>query len=91
MNLVGIAQKTGMPSASLTDLLAGTVRTAVAAKLKTTSSVLQDFLDGKTALSMAQVVGCSSETLTDLRTALGKEGAIGMLLGMCLATKSEGF
>lgn len=84
MNLVGIAQKTGLPSASLESLLTGTVPIAVASKVKCSASILQDFVDGKTAMSFAGVIGCSTAALPELRAALGREGAIGLLLGLCV-------
>jgi len=86
MSLIGIASKAGVTTDALVHLIGGTVTVGVAGRLNTTSKSLQTFVDGGTSIGLAGHIGCTSATLQELRNAIGPEGAIGFLIGLCIAT-----
>lgn len=84
MSLIGIASKAKITTASLDSLIAGKVTTGVALRIGATSNSLQEFLDGATSIALASLIGCTSSSLQELRGTIGREGAIGLLLGLCI-------
>jgi hypothetical protein len=78
-----IANRMGITSAAVQELMSGKVPMAVASRLKITAASLQKFVDGETSIGLARLIGCSSANLQDLRTAIGRKGAIGLLIGLC--------
>jgi hypothetical protein len=82
MSLIGIAGKCGVTSSSLQDLINGNVRVGVAGKIGTTTSSLQTFVNGGTSIGLAGKIGITSSSLQELRNLIGKEGAIGLIIGM---------
>lgn len=88
MSLIGLAGRCDVTSTSLKSLMAGKVPVAVASKLGVTSSSLQKFIDGGTSISLAGKLGILSTNLQEVRNTIGKEGAIGMILGLLANHKS---
>ena len=84
MNAVGIAVSAGITTHAIQSLLQGTVTPGIAARLNTPSTSLQAFLNGGTSVGLAVFIGCTSANLQDLRNAIGEQGAIGFLLGLCV-------
>lgn len=82
MSLIGIAGKCGIMSSSLQDLINGKVGISVAGKIGVLSSSLQEFVDGGTSIGLAGKIGITSSSLQELRNLIGKEGAIGLIIGM---------
>jgi hypothetical protein len=82
MSLVGIAGRCGIMTSSLQELIAGHVGIGAAGKLGVLSSSLQTFVDGGTSLGLAGKMGITSSTLQELRNDIGKDGAIGLLIGL---------
>lgn len=82
MSLIGIASKCDVTSSSLQDLIRGRVSIGVAGQLDCTSSSLQTFVDGGTSIGLAGRLGTTSSSLQELRKLIGKEGAIGLLIGL---------
>ena len=85
MSLVGIAPAMGVPAASVTRLLAGEATPAVSARLGTMTFSVQSFLDGEVRIGMVQALGMSTAAAQALRNSIGREGAIGVVIGLCLA------
>jgi hypothetical protein len=83
MSFAVIANRMGVTSAAVEELISGRVPMAVASRLKITTASLQKFVDGGTSIGLARLLGCSSANLQDLRNAVGRRGAIGLLIGLC--------
>lgn len=82
MSLTSMASKCGVTTTTLEELIKGRVGTSVGGRLGATSSSLQTFVDGGTSTGLSGKLGITSSTLQDLRKAIGKEGAIGLLIGL---------
>ena len=78
----GIASKLGLATASLHELLAGQVPNDAASNLKTSTAALQDFIDGRVAAGFASLLGGPPEDVQRLRDQIGREGAIGVIIGL---------
>jgi hypothetical protein len=87
MSLTTIADAMGVPLHALEELLDGHATEAIAARLRTGSQLVQEFIDGKTSSGVAAAVGAPPSFVQDLRERLGHDGAIGLLVGLCLARK----
>jgi hypothetical protein len=71
----------------LVKLIRGRVPVGIAAQLGATSSSLQDFVNGGTSIGLASRMGCTSANLQQLRNAIGDQGAIGLLIGLCIGAR----
>ena len=80
-----IARKIGLSVESYRQLLNGEVPESVARRFGSTREALQEFVDGGTSLRLAQYYGCREDEFRDLRRAIGREGAVGLLIGLCLS------
>ena len=78
----GMASKLGIPTDSLEQLLAGTVPDHVASKLSTSTDVLQEFVDGVASPVLMWTIGTGVDDIQRLRDRLGREGAIGLVVGL---------
>lgn len=84
MLLVGTARQMGVTVAGLGDLIAGSAGVGVARRLGTTTRALQDFIDGDRSIGLAVRIGVTAQGLEELRSRIGQQGAIGLLIGLCL-------
>jgi hypothetical protein len=83
MSLVGIAAKAGTTSANIAKLISsGQGSPAIAARLGTTSASITDFINGKASPGIAQRLGTTTMNAQLLRNVIGREGAIGLILGL---------
>jgi hypothetical protein len=82
VSLIGMASHCGVTSNTLIELVRGKVGIGVGARLNCLSSSLQEFVDGGTSIGLASRLGIMSSSLQELRNAIGKEGAIGLLIGL---------
>lgn len=82
MSLIGLAGKCGVTTNTLVNLINGEVGVGVSGKLNTTSSSLQTFVNGGTSIGLAGEIGITSNTLQELRQSIGRDGAIGLLIGL---------
>ena len=80
-----IARKIGLSVESYGQLLNGEVPESVARRFGSTREGLQEFVDGGTSFRLAQYFGCSENEFRDLRRAIGREGVVGLLIGLCLS------
>lgn len=82
MGLMQIAGKFGAPAAALEQLLAGDAPASVGEALRTTASSVRRFIDGDATGDLARAFGVTAPSLQELRDRLGREGAIGFLVGV---------
>jgi hypothetical protein len=84
MNAIGIAELLGMTPVAFERLVRGEVPEVVANKIgDSTAEALQRFVEGETSVAVAVRLNCSEAALQELRDALGRQGAIGLLIGLC--------
>ncbi|MGO9245568.1 MAG: hypothetical protein ACLPT4_15495 [Verrucomicrobiia bacterium] len=84
-----VANRMGVTSTAVKELISGKVPMAVASRLKVPTSSLQKFVDGSTSVGLARLMGCTPSNLLELRKAIGPKGAIGLLIGLC-SRRAEG-
>jgi hypothetical protein len=83
MSFAVIANRMGVTSTAVQELISGKVPMAVSSRLKITTSSLQKFVDGGTSIGLAKLIGCTAANLQELRNAIGRKGAIGLLIALC--------
>ena len=84
MNFIVIATRMGVTSTVVRELVSGKVPMALAIRLKIRTASLQKFVDGGTSPGLARLMGCTAANLQELRIAIGRQGAIGLLIGICI-------
>ena len=89
MNFDVVANRMGVTSTAVQELISGKVPMAVASRLKVPTASLQKFVDGGTSVGLGHVIGCTQAQLQGLRNAIGPKGAIGLLIGLC-SRRAEG-
>jgi hypothetical protein len=90
MSLIGIAQKAGTTSSNIQKLIAtGQGSPGLASRIGTTSSNITDFIAGRASVGIAQAMGTTSSNLQILRDAIGREGAIGLIIGLACGLDRE--
>ena len=83
---IGIAKQIGITSLAFERLVRGDVPETVADKIGgSTAAALQRFVDGDTSIAIASKLKCSEATVHKLRQAIGRQGAIGLLIGLCVS------
>jgi hypothetical protein len=83
-----IAQATGVNLMDLDCLLTGEVTANVANRFNMPIEPLESFIRGNAAdYRIANLIRGTMQDAVDLRTQIGREGAIGLLIGMMLANK----
>jgi len=87
MSFIGITSRMRITSTAVEELISGNVPIGIGGRLKVTTSSLQKFVDGGTSIGFASVIGCTSSNLQELRNAIGHEGPIGLLIGLCIQRK----
>ena len=84
-----IAKHIGISPIAFERLVRGEVPETVADIIgHTTSGALQRFVEGDTSSAIARRLKCNEETIQLLRDAIGREGAIGLLIGLCVPVPS---
>ncbi|MBL7032028.1 MAG: hypothetical protein ISR97_02470 [Nitrospira sp.] len=83
MNLVGIASKAGVRSACMLNLIyAGEGSVRLAKRIGTSSKNITKFIEGTVSPGIAAAIGTNREHAQDLRDKIGREGAIGLIIGL---------
>lgn len=82
MSLTSLASSTGLPVEQVDALLEGSVGGGVAQKIGTAALIVQDFIDGEVKPAMATELGLPLEEARELRASLGREGAVGLVVGL---------
>jgi hypothetical protein len=80
-----IASSMGLSQSELEKLLAGRAGVGLAKKLGVTRMDLQRFISGEVSLSMAYALGMPQPQAQALRDHVEREGAVGILVGICAA------
>lgn len=88
MSLATIADTMGVPLHALEELLGGQSTPAIASRLRTGTELVQEFIDGHASAGVAAAIGAPTVFVQDLRERLGREGAIGLLVGLCVSRKN---
>jgi len=84
MSLTGLASKCGTTTTTVESLIKGVVGVGIASQLNVTTSSLQAFVNGGTSVGLASEMGITSSTLQELRNKIGREGAIGLIIGLAV-------
>lgn len=87
MSFEGPARRCGVSSDDIAALLDGETTAGIAARLGVPQKAVRALLDGDLSPGLAQKVGFSADTLLRLRNQIGREGAIGMLIGFMLVSE----
>ena len=90
MSLIEIAVRTGVPLMDIEDLVSGTVTEGIAARLGVPLLALQEFvIHGQASAKLAHRLGMSMASAEELARSLGREGAIGLVLGLLLGASGS--
>ena len=82
-SLYVVASSMGVAQSELEKLLAGRASVGVAKKLGVSRMDLQRFIGGEVSMTMAYALGMLQPQAQDLRDHVEREGAIGIIIGMC--------
>lgn len=83
MSFVGIASKAGTTSTNIEKLIRTGVGTpGLSSRLKTTTTNINAFINGKASPSIAKALGTTTTNAQQLRDEIGREAAIGLILGL---------
>lgn len=90
MSLAGIASKAGTTSSNLKKLISkGEGSPSLAQRIGTTSTNLTGFVDGRASPGIAKALGTTSANAQELRDSIGRQGAIGLIIGLACAREKE--
>jgi len=90
MSLMDIALRTGVPLIDIEDLTRGVVTEKVAERFGVPQLALEEFIrHGQASSRMAHRLGMSMASAEELARTLGSEGAIGLVLGLMLASQGS--
>lgn len=84
MAMDALAAQAGVPVEQAEALVDGLVGGGVAQKLGMAVLIVQDFIDGDVKPAMATELGLPPEEAKALRERLGREGAVGLVVGLLL-------
>lgn len=79
----------GVPANSVTRLLAGDITPHVSGRVGTMSMTVQAFINGEAKPGMAQALGTTLPAAQELRNALDRNGAIGLIAGLAIANAKK--
>jgi hypothetical protein len=83
MSFAGIASSAGTTIPGIEQLVRhGSGSPGLAATIGTTPSAINSFVNGQASADIAAALGASSRELQDLRRMIGREGAIGLIIGL---------
>ena len=85
MSMLGVAASMGVSEPDLQELLRrGYVTSPVALRVGTTQDSVRDFIAGHVSSRMASVMGTTTSAAQDLRDAIDRQGAMGVIIGLCI-------
>ena len=84
MSLTGIATKSGIGEPNIDAMLEGRFPDHAGSAWDVNAEQLRDFVDGTASHGVASLCGVSIEEAQELRDRLGREGAVGFLIGLAL-------
>ena len=90
MSYIGIAAKDGTISSSIEQLISrGEGSPGLAGRIGTTSSGITEFVRGRASPGIAAALGTTTSNAQALRDAIGREGAIGVIIGLACGRDRE--
>ncbi len=84
MSLLAIAAAMGVSTSDLERLLRGEPTVEMADRTGVSTRSLQEFIDGHAGFGIAPMFHSMATNVQELRDRIGREGAIGLLIGYCL-------
>ena len=90
MNLVGVASKAGVNPTCLMNLIytgQGSIR--LANRIGTSRANITKFIEGTVSSGIAAAIGTSKEHAQELRDKIGRERAIGLIIGLACGMDSS--
>ena len=83
MRIRGIAVKSGSTSASITKLIeTGQGSAGLAVRIGSTSNRITQFVEGEATPGIARALGTTTANAQIFRDLIGREGAIGLIIGL---------
>jgi len=83
MSYIGIAQKAGAISTNIQKLISlGEGSPNLAQRIGTTSGNITAFVNGRASVGIAAALGTTTSNAQKLRNEIGREGAIGLIIGL---------
>ena len=83
MSLIGIASQAGTTSSNIEKLIrSGQGSAGLASQIGTTSSNITNFVNGRASVGLASALGTTTSNAQALRDMIGREGAIGLIIGL---------
>jgi hypothetical protein len=83
MSYVGIAKKAGTTSTNIEKLIRiGEGSPSLSNRIGTTSTNITAFINGKSSPGIAKALGTTTTNVQQLRDEIGREGAIGVIIGL---------
>lgn len=83
MNFAGIAANAGTNVASIEQLIRhGSGSPGLAATIGTTPASITSFINGQVSADIAAALGATPGAAQELRNMIGREGAIGIVIGL---------
>lgn len=90
MSYVGIASRIGTTSSNVKKLIRmGEGSPGFASRIGTTSNNITMFINGKASPGIARALGTTTDNTQMLRNELGREGAIGLIIGLACGLGKE--
>ena len=87
MNMFDLPNRLAISELAYERLLQGEIPEGVATALKANVTSLQNLVDGSGGIAVAAAMGCATESVEALRRHIGREGAIGLLIGLAVAAR----
>jgi hypothetical protein len=83
MSFVGIAAKAGTTSANIKKLIeTGECSAGISSRIGSTSKRVTEFVAGAASSGIAHALGTTTLNAQALRDAIGRDGAIGLIIGL---------
>ena len=83
MSFIGVAARAGTTTANIENLIATDECSAgLSSRIGTTSRRLTEFVAGTASPGIAHALGTTSANAQLLRNAIGRDGAIGLIIGL---------
>jgi hypothetical protein len=89
METLSLPRLLGITDSAYERFLRGDVPDSIAERLGTNAVSLQRFVDGVGSHGVAAAMHCTVAAVLELRRQVGREGAIGLLIGLCVTVRSQ--
>jgi hypothetical protein len=90
MNYAGIASRARSTSANIENLIrSGVGSPGLARSIGTTSQRITDFVNGTASPGVARALGTTTANAQVLRNVIGREGAIGLIIGLACGRNTD--